>query len=75
MKYCSPECRKIVSQGKINRRYKRIKAIQRGEVRHCTHCGVRLSRYNQQDSCSACDSSRSNTNLSDIIKGINESGK
>lgn len=73
MKYCSPECRKVVSGEKISARYKRIRATKSDKNRTCVRCEVKLSIYNYYDYCSSCKYIIENANLLEILRMLDES--
>lgn len=61
-KFCSNECCRIETNRKIMEKYHERAAIKRGKLRRCK-CGSRLSRYNENDTCGACDTLKRNENL------------
>lgn len=69
-KYCSPECRKIVSDKNILERYHRLKAISRSPERICINCGIKLSIYNKSTLCNVCSYNLNNSGLKDIVEGL-----
>lgn len=62
-KYCSNECCRIETNRKIMEKYHERAAIKRGKKRACRSCGTALSRYNDSDSCGACETRKRNENL------------
>jgi hypothetical protein len=55
-KYCSDECCRIATNQRIMERYYDRKAQQAGSERYCIKCEkTRLSRYNNSETCAACD--------------------
>lgn len=70
MKYCSPECRQIVTQKKISDRYKRKSVQKNRQNAVCAKCKKKLSRYNQDDLCTACSYSDENGDLMQILREL-----
>lgn len=52
--YCSSECCRIATNKRIKEKYHENKARLSGKDRHCS-CGIKLSRYNKSNKCSACE--------------------
>ena len=52
--YCSPECRRVITNQKVLDKYyeKKDKKAQRGRI--CRLCPTILSRYNEDDFCGPC---------------------
>jgi RecJ-like exonuclease len=54
--YCSAECREAATKDKIAQKYaqkRRVKMMSK--VRHCKSCNVKLSAYNDEPVCNACE--------------------
>jgi hypothetical protein len=60
--YCSAECRKVVTNQKILKKYHDKKLIKLDKNRICQaeSCTTKLSRYNEGFFCSSCEASRLN---------------
>ena len=71
-KYCSVECRNIISDEKIKRRYYRLKQERPVPGRKCKECGIEISRYNKLTVCSSCEYKLINIGIEDILKRLNE---
>ncbi len=73
-KYCSGECCRIATNAKIMERYYEKKHRLSGKERVCKSegCGKSLSRYNASDICAACESKRTNVDLSDVVTTLNK---
>ena len=53
--YCSVSCRESATREKIAQRYAQKRRTNRlGKDRKCKSCGIPLSAYNDQDTCSEC---------------------
>lgn len=56
-KYHSDECCRLATNQKIMQKYYERRAQRLGQTRMCKQCGVtKLSRYNDDQVCSACKS-------------------
>jgi hypothetical protein len=62
-KYCSNECCRIETNRKIMEKYHERAAIKRGKKRVCRNCGNSLSRYNENNICGSCETTKRNENL------------
>ena len=71
-KYCTDECCRVATNRRIMEKYYEKKAIKNGSVRLCIKCKAKLSRYNTETICAACDKKRNKTKslLEDIINEI-----
>ena len=55
MKYCSAECCQQATNERLMVRYYEQKARRSGQTRLCKKCNTtKLSRYNDDDTCGAC---------------------
>lgn len=54
--YCSDECCKRATNDKIMERYYEKKRLKNSGPRNCSVCDVTLSRYNESNICSVCQS-------------------
>lgn len=74
-KYCSDECCRTATNLKIKEKYYKNRDRLRGKIRHCSikNCNTKLSRYNESDICTACDSkkiSKERQELLDVLKNV-----
>jgi hypothetical protein len=71
-KYCTDECCRVATNKRIMEKYYEKKAIKNGSVRLCNKCKAKLSRYNTDLICAACEKKRSRTKnlLEEIINEI-----
>lgn len=72
-KYHDDECCRIETNRKIMEKYHERQAIKKGKTRHCKGCNTKLSRYNEDTYCGACqvqDRYERRDNLSDILESI-----
>jgi len=71
-KYCTDECCRVATNRRIMEKYYEKKAIKNGSVRLCIKCKAKLSRYNTETICAACEKKRNKTKslLEDIINEI-----
>lgn len=71
-KYCTDECCRVATNRRIMEKYYEKKAIKNGSIRLCIKCKAKLSRYNTETICAACEKKRNKTKslLEDIINEI-----
>lgn len=53
-KFCTPDCRKVVTNARLMERYYENRDRRRGKLRLCRLCDQPLSRYNETKECQAC---------------------
>lgn len=54
--YCSTECREEATKDKIAQKYaQKRRAKMMNKKRYCKTCGARLSAYNDDNTCHACE--------------------
>lgn len=56
--YCRSECCKSATNQKVIDRYHQNKSRLAGAERKCKECNSRLSRYNEKEYCSMCQSAQ-----------------
>jgi hypothetical protein len=74
-KYCSDECCRTATNLKIKEKYYKNKDRLRGKIRYCIskECNIKLSRYNESDTCTNCESGRitkERKELLDVLKNV-----
>jgi len=73
--YCSAECREEATKDKIAQKYaQKRRAKMMTKTRHCKSCGNKLSAYNDENVCHACEVSPKDVNktlkeIRDIASG------
>ena len=66
--YCSAECREEATKDKIAQKYaQKRRAKMMTKIRHCKSCGNKLSAYNDENVCHACE-----VNPKDVNKTLKE---
>lgn len=54
--YCSVECREAATKDKIAQKYaQKRRTRMMSKVRYCKSCNVKLSAYNDESVCNACE--------------------
>lgn len=72
-KYHNAECCRIETNRKIMEKYHEKQAIKKGLARKCKGCGTKLSRYNEDSKCGACQTKgryERRDGLSEILETI-----
>lgn len=70
-KYCCKECCKVVTNAKIMKQYYEEKDRKSGMPRTCAVCKVsRLSRYNPDNVCSACNARIESEKRQELLRGL-----
>lgn len=70
-KYCSKECCKVVTNSKIMQQYYEEKDRKSGKPRTCVECNTsRLSRYNDGNTCAACEAKRRTENRQNLLSAL-----
>jgi len=66
--YCSPECRELATKDKISQKYaQKRRARMMVKNRRCKSCNSKLSAYNDDVTCHACES-----NPKDVAQALKE---
>ena len=68
-KYCSGECCRKATNGKIMERYYENKRKRSGAKRVCA-CGATLSKYNMDNECSSCVAKRDSERTVAVLNQI-----
>lgn len=67
--FCQPTCTRAAANKKIIENYHASKR-KRTEVRTCDDCGARLSKYNDDDTCSPCRIKRRDEERIDLLRRL-----
>lgn len=68
-KYDTDECCRVATNAQIMSRYYKKKAIKNGAARYCV-CGTKLSRYNEKDTCQACQYAKAQNGKNDLLREL-----
>lgn len=76
MKFCSDECCRRSTNARLMEQYYEKKARRKGAVRTCERdgCITRLSRYNDQKVCEACDAGDKSADRARLLEMIGYNG-
>ena len=70
-KYDTDECCRVATNAQIMKRYYKNKARKSGAIRYCSNdCGTKLSRYNEKDSCQACQYAKAQSGKNDLLRQL-----
>lgn len=71
-RYCCEECTRLATNKNIMDKYYERRAIKLGHVRHCKSCGTKLSRYNPDAICGACQMAKVEDAKNTLLTMFNE---
>lgn len=71
-RYCTDEHCRLATNARIMQNYYKRKERRAGKERMCANgCGTKLSRYNDNDVCSACTAKRTSDVRSSLLDMVN----
>lgn len=70
MVYCKKECCNAATNQKLIEKYHRDKSKRNQKDRKCLKCDSKLSRYNQDDVCHACQIKESESEKIDLLRSL-----